>query len=102
MNNSEAGVRGNFDSQGVTVGTDKIRKFQDLISASKELDDVIDHLNALCISIGFNEGDVCESCDPNKEPEATLISTLNTLPTKIRGKIKTIHDKINKIESELN
>lgn len=84
------------------AGDPVIRKFQQLLNSTAGLGEVRSHLIELMQSIGINHPP--EACmeEAKKIEEPTLISTLNSLPDRVRNEVDLIHKMIDEIKSELN
>lgn len=76
-----------------SCGAAPVRKFQDLNSAAAGLSDVKSHLRDLMTLIGINEPTAAGAAgeQPKVCENATLISTLDSLPCKIRSDTDAIH-----------
>lgn len=78
------------------------RKFHDLLNAASGLTEIQSHLTGLMRSIGINHpSEPCKG-DEKVSEEPTLISTLTSLPNRIRGDVEFINKMIEEIKSALN
>lgn len=77
------------------------RKFEMLNDSAYGLVEIKSHLEGLMSSIGMPPTDVKVDQEGRKEPESSLIWTLNHLPSIIDTHVKEIHELINSIEHNL-
>lgn len=86
------------------IGADrgpKQRKFEDLLSATGQLNDIENQLYELHQQIGINPAPCNVENSETKECEATLLNTLDNLPGRVRNKINGIGELIREISEAL-